>query len=62
MSYVLEISDFLKDYYDSLTEEQKKSKYGKLLKFAYYHRLIEEFDEFYKKYKQINDLNKNIDN
>ena len=52
MSYALEISDFLKDYYDSLTEEQKKSKYGRLLNYAYRDRLKEELDELDEKFRQ----------
>ena len=52
MSYALEISDFLKDYYDSLTEEQKNSKYGRLLNYAYNDRLKEEFDELDEEFRQ----------
>ena len=52
MSYELEISDFLKDYYDSLTEEQKNSKYGRLLYYAYKDRFDEELDELDEKFRQ----------
>ena len=56
MSYTLEISDFLKDYYDSLTEEQKNSKYGRLLNYAYRDRFNEELDELGEKFKQVNEF------
>ena len=56
MSYELEISDFLKDYYDSLTEEQKNSKYGRLLNYAYRDRFNEELDELGEKFKQVNEF------
>ena len=56
MSYALEISDFLKDYYDSLTEEQKNSKYGRLLNYAYRDRFNEELDELGEKFKQVNEF------
>ena len=56
MSYVLEMSDFLKDYYDSLTEEQKNSKYGRLLNYAYRDRFNEELDELGEKFKQVNEF------
>lgn len=52
MSYALEISDFLKDYYDSMTEEQQNSKYGRLLNYAYRDRLNEELDELDEKFRQ----------
>ena len=56
MSYEIEISDFLKDYYDSLTEEQKNSKYGRLLNYAYRDRFNEELDELGEKFKQVNEF------
>ena len=56
MSYALEISDFLKDYYDSLTEEQKNSKYGRLLNYDYRDRFNEELDELGEKFKQVNEF------
>lgn len=52
MGYALEISDFLKDYYDSMTEEQKNSKYGKLLNEAYQDRFREEVDEHIKRFEE----------
>ena len=52
MSYEIEISDCLKDYYDSLTEEQKNSKYGRLLNYAYRDRLKEELDELDEEFRK----------
>lgn len=50
--YILEISDFLEDYYDGMTEEKQNSNYGKLLREAYYDRLREETKEQEKRFNE----------
>ena len=40
------ISNFLSDYYDSLTEAQKKSHYGFILYLAYQEQLERDIEDY----------------